>query len=207
MSRQHLVVDAADPMLARADLAIRHGLERRAERLAEFAEHLLRRVEGNAADQKDVLFHTGAPDSGRDRSRDGSRRARAQSGESSRRPSAFCRLRVISRARRSEKLLASLGRSPSSTRASSYRRCAASSLKDFSSSPSCASAVTRLVARIDLQDRLRRRHDAARAVQQLFQRAVGAAVPRRPGTPRCRSGGRRRARRTPPRRAWSSRRR
>ena len=61
MSGQDLVVDAADPMLARADLAIRHGLERRAERLAEFAEHLFRGVEGNAADQKDVLFHTGAP--------------------------------------------------------------------------------------------------------------------------------------------------
>src|SRR5258707_6025814 len=49
-------------MLARADLAIGHGLERRAERLAEFAEHLFRGVEGNAADQKDVLFHAGAPD-------------------------------------------------------------------------------------------------------------------------------------------------
>ena len=57
MAGQHLVVDAADPMLARADLAIGHGLQRRTERSAEFAEDSFRSVEGDAADQEDVLGH------------------------------------------------------------------------------------------------------------------------------------------------------
>ena len=52
--------------------------------------------------------------------------------------------RPMSRASRSEKPWASLGRSPSSTRASSNSRWAASSLNDVSSSPSSASATTRL---------------------------------------------------------------
>ena len=58
---QHLIMDAADPVLARPDLAVRHGLQRPAERAAELAEHFLRSVEGDAADQKDVLLHAGAP--------------------------------------------------------------------------------------------------------------------------------------------------
>ena len=51
--------------------------ERGAERPAELAEHLFRGVEGNAADQKDVLLHAGAPDARRDRSREFSGCARA----------------------------------------------------------------------------------------------------------------------------------
>ena len=37
---------------------------------AKLAEHLFRGVERNAADQKDVLLHAGAPECERDRSRE-----------------------------------------------------------------------------------------------------------------------------------------
>jgi hypothetical protein len=57
MAGQHLIVDAADPMPPRADLAVGHGLERRAERAAEIAKHLLDGVEWNAADQQGVRAH------------------------------------------------------------------------------------------------------------------------------------------------------
>src|SRR5262249_53707181 len=52
------------------------------------------------------------------------------------------RLRVRIRANRSQNIRASAGRSPSSTRASSNKRCAASRLKAKSSSPNAASATT-----------------------------------------------------------------
>ena len=61
MAGEHLIMDAADPVLAGPDLAVGHGLERAAERPAEAAEHLFGGVEGNAADQQDVLLHAGAP--------------------------------------------------------------------------------------------------------------------------------------------------
>jgi hypothetical protein len=54
---QHLIVHAADPVAARADLAVGHGGKRWAERPAERAEHLLDAVERDAADQKNLLRH------------------------------------------------------------------------------------------------------------------------------------------------------
>src|SRR5262245_18710115 len=54
---QHLVMDAADPVPTRPDLAVGHRLERGAERSAEAAENILGGVERNAADQKRFAAH------------------------------------------------------------------------------------------------------------------------------------------------------
>ena len=61
MGGQHLVMHAADPVPARADLAVRHGEQISAERRAEGFEHLLRRVEWNAPDQHQFAAHALAP--------------------------------------------------------------------------------------------------------------------------------------------------
>ena len=57
MTREHLVVDAADPMAARADFSVGHRAQETAERRAEGLEHVLRRVEGDAANQQQLLAH------------------------------------------------------------------------------------------------------------------------------------------------------
>ena len=46
MAGQHLIVDTADPVPPRADLAVGQGRKRRAERRAELAKHLFDRVGG-----------------------------------------------------------------------------------------------------------------------------------------------------------------
>src|SRR3954451_11402306 len=57
MTREHLVVDAADPVAARPDFSVWHRAQETAERCAEGLEHVLRRVEGNAANQQQLLAH------------------------------------------------------------------------------------------------------------------------------------------------------
>ena len=57
MTREHLVVDAADPVAARPDFSVGHRAQETAERRAEGLEHVLRRVEGNAANQQQLLAH------------------------------------------------------------------------------------------------------------------------------------------------------
>ncbi|HMJ27639.1 MAG TPA: hypothetical protein VK512_02855 [Xanthobacteraceae bacterium] len=57
MAGEHLVVDAADPVAARPDFAVGHGAQEAAERRAERLEHVLRRVEWNAANQQELLIH------------------------------------------------------------------------------------------------------------------------------------------------------
>src|SRR5712691_3059472 len=52
LARQNLIVDTADPVPARADLAVRNGGEGAAERRSEGSEDLLHGVERDAADQK-----------------------------------------------------------------------------------------------------------------------------------------------------------
>src|SRR5262249_50860369 len=61
MGGKDLVVQAADPVASRADLAIRHGEEVRAEPRAEHLEHLLRRVEWNTAHQMKLGTHSRPP--------------------------------------------------------------------------------------------------------------------------------------------------
>jgi hypothetical protein len=58
MGCEHLIVHAADPMPPRSHLTIRHGEKIAPERHAERLEHLLRRVERNAADQNELVRHT-----------------------------------------------------------------------------------------------------------------------------------------------------
>jgi hypothetical protein len=57
MPGQHLVMNPADPMPTRADLAVRHRVQVASERRAERLEHLLDRVERNAADQQELVTH------------------------------------------------------------------------------------------------------------------------------------------------------
>jgi hypothetical protein len=57
VQRQNLVMDAADPVGAKTNLAIGHGMEMFAERRSEFAERLLGGVERNAAHQMQFLVH------------------------------------------------------------------------------------------------------------------------------------------------------
>ena len=54
MRGQHLIVHAADPVPPRPDLAVRHREQILAERRAERLEHLLRRIERDAADQHEA---------------------------------------------------------------------------------------------------------------------------------------------------------
>ncbi len=54
---EHLVVDAADPVAARSDLAVRHRRQVTSERRAESLEHVLRRIEWNAAHQQKLIRH------------------------------------------------------------------------------------------------------------------------------------------------------
>src|SRR5262249_41504214 len=61
MRREHLVVHAADPMPPRADLAVRHREQISSERRAEALEHLLRRVERDAADQQKLTTPAALP--------------------------------------------------------------------------------------------------------------------------------------------------
>ena len=57
MPGQHLVVDAADPVPPRADLAVGHGPSGVPSGATEGLEHLLDGVERNAADQQGVRAH------------------------------------------------------------------------------------------------------------------------------------------------------
>ena len=57
MQREDLIVNAADPMGARANLAIGQGLEVGGERSPEFRENLGRRVIGHAAHQQQIRAH------------------------------------------------------------------------------------------------------------------------------------------------------
>jgi hypothetical protein len=57
MTREHLVVDAADPVAARPDFSVGHRAQETAERRTERLEHVLRRIEGNAANQQQLLAH------------------------------------------------------------------------------------------------------------------------------------------------------
>src|SRR5262249_4373753 len=57
MGGQHLVVHAADPVPPRPDLAVRHREQVFAERRAEGAEYVLRRIERDAAHQMKRWAH------------------------------------------------------------------------------------------------------------------------------------------------------
>jgi hypothetical protein len=61
MDRQHLVMYAADPVAAQSDLPVRQRHQITAERSAELSEHILNRVQRNAADQQQVLAHVPSP--------------------------------------------------------------------------------------------------------------------------------------------------
>src|SRR5688500_13563755 len=54
---EHLETHPADPVAAKADLAVRKAREVRAERAAEGLEHLFRGLERDAADQVQRAFH------------------------------------------------------------------------------------------------------------------------------------------------------
>jgi hypothetical protein len=50
-------MDAADPMPARPDLAVRDGAKMAPERRAKRLQHLLRGIERDAPDQQKILAH------------------------------------------------------------------------------------------------------------------------------------------------------
>ena len=61
MRGQHLIMHAADPVPPRADLAIRHREQKFSKRRAEGLEHLLRRIERDAAHQQKLTTHPVLP--------------------------------------------------------------------------------------------------------------------------------------------------
>ena len=179
MAGQHLIVDAADPMPPRADLAVGHGLERRAERAAEIAKHLLDGVERNAADQQGVRAHASSclfggsyfipPPLAQWRAADVSASVDlsgfAQSASHQPREPRGKRLGV--------------GR----TLAVEHAGFVIEKVRGVFLEGAVAVAKARqrhdqVVARIDLQHRFRARYAAAGAREQLFQRAVRPALGR-----------------------------
>jgi hypothetical protein len=97
--------------------------------------------------------------------------------------------RRIRRASRSQNCLASNGRSPSSTRASSSRRCATSSLSSQLPVAQAGDRKDDVVTRIDLEDRLCSGLEASRARRAASPAGDPALPRRRRGTRRCRSTG------------------
>jgi len=57
MACEYLIVDAADPVAARPDFAVRNRPQETSERRAEGLENLFRRVEWNAAHQQKLITH------------------------------------------------------------------------------------------------------------------------------------------------------
>src|SRR6202030_3774798 len=61
MRGQHLIVDTADPVTARADFAVGHCEQILSERSSEVPEHVLGGIERNAAHQQQFVAHAYSP--------------------------------------------------------------------------------------------------------------------------------------------------
>jgi hypothetical protein len=61
MRGKDLIVHAANPVAARSNLSVRHRKKISPKRDAKGLKHILRGIEGNAADQQQLITHVRAP--------------------------------------------------------------------------------------------------------------------------------------------------